>query len=94
MNENPPLTAAALITAADAVRTAVARDDRLARQAAVADQLRRFAGAAGVTAEQMDDFARTMQYLAEQQNRHALRSIIYTNRAARRARARAERRRA
>lgn len=91
MNENPPLTAAALITAADAARTVAAREDRLAQHAAVADQWNEIAEAAGITAEQVDDLARAMQYFAEQQDRHANRAAIYTNRAARRARAKAER---
>ena len=39
MNENPPLTAAAITTLANAVRAEAAREDRLARQGqAVKDQ--------------------------------------------------------
>ncbi len=56
-------------------------------------QIAELAEAAGVTVEQMEEFARAMQRLMTEQDRHANPSIIYTNRAARRARARAERRR-
>jgi hypothetical protein len=50
-------------------------------------QIEELAEKAGVTTERMQDFLRTMQAMEAAGNR----AVIYTNRAARRARARAER---
>lgn len=51
-------------------------------------QYESIAAAAGISAEQIKEFARTMQHLMAEHSG----PITYTNRAARRARARAERR--
>ena len=51
-------------------------------------QIAALAEATGRTPEEVEQFVR---YMAEQQERHVKRSAIYTNRAARRARARNER---
>lgn len=56
------------------------------------NQIREFAEATGVTAEQFEEFARTIKALEEDRLDRSG-PITYTNRAARRARARAERRR-
>lgn len=85
MNENPPLTAAALTSAADTVRTAAAREDRLAQHKAATDQWNAFRDAAKLSGEQIEEMARALLEAAEPT------TITYTNRAARRARAKAER---
>lgn len=90
MNENPPLTAAALTSAAGAVRTAAAREDRLARHAAVADQWNAIRAAGKASGRSIEEMARA---LLEFQDAIDDSPITYTNRAARRARAKAERKR-
>lgn len=87
MTENSPLTAAALTSAADAVRAAAAREDRLAQHAAVVDQWNAVRDAGKKSAEQIQAFARAL--LEAQLD--AASPITYTGRAARRARAKAER---
>lgn len=54
------------------------------------DQIKEIAAQAGVTAERVEEFLRTMQHLEEDRLDRSG-PITYTNRAARRARAKAER---
>lgn len=79
MNENPPLTAATLISAANAVRTAAAQEGKK-----IGEVFARVGSAADMTADDMKCLAEALREIPKD-------TITYTNRAARRARARAER---